>query len=124
MTVAHVQSYIIISLAYIDISYIQANVECKLLTSIFYDLGKGLAENCPYPLDIKHEATGRYFMKALDCFLLTFPTLDAFVKSTKLRIENGTNNLSCLAFLRMHARNGFTKIVKTRANSAFNAFNA
>ena len=75
-------------------------------------MGKNLAERCPYPTELKQPATNEYFMQAVDEFLLTFPTLNNFVRNTDVRIQNGTNNISCLAFVRMNSRNGFMNFVK------------
>ena len=91
-------------------------MECKLLSSIFYDLGKNLAESCPFPPDAKNKATNEYFLKAVEEFLLSLPLLHQFVYSTKMRIINGTNNLTCHAFVKMNARNGFIKILKSKAS--------
>ena len=85
----------------------QGSMECKLLSSVFYDLGKGLATSCPHPPDLKEDRTNEYFLRAVDEFLLSFPTLATFVQKSDLRIQNGTNSLSCFAFLKMNSRNGF-----------------
>ena len=87
-------------------------MECKLLTSVFYDLGKGLAERNSLTPDIRNEETNNYFMKAVHEFLLTFPILNGFATTSNFKVPIGTNKMSCLAFLRMNARSGFLNGLK------------
>ena len=88
----------------------QGSVESKLLSSVFYDLGKALAEKNQMSPDLKDDATNNYFLTAIDEFLLQFPIINYFARKSKHKILTK----SCLAFLRMNARNGFWKVIKGR----------
>ena len=93
----------------------QENLEFKLLSSVFYDVGKGLAEENLFSPDIKDSATNGYFIKGVDDFLKTFPNLHEFVKYSKLKISVGSKRISCHAFLRKNARSGFVNWRKAKS---------
>ena len=82
----------------------QGTLECKLLSSVYYDLGKKLAETHPMLND--SYSTSKHFLNAVDGFSVNFPNLHVFTLNSNFKIPIGSRNYSCLAFLRMNARNG------------------
>ena len=111
--------YILVMVKVSYCSY-QGNVEYKLLSSVFYDLGKGLAERNNLSPDIRDDATNDYFTNGVEEFLQTFPNLLAFVKNSKFKTTIGdAKQISCLAFLRKNARSGFVSCSKHLALRRF-----
>ena len=93
---------------------LQGTVESRLLTSVFYDFGKSLASSCPYAVD--HMLADDFFMTAFREFIDLFPNLRLCDESfASQRIQTGSNKSAWktyLAFVRLHARNGFKKSYK------------
>ena len=87
---------------------LQGSVECRLLTSVFYEFGKFVSAQCPFYVKEDAQLANGYFIKAFQEFILLFPNLrlnDEEFASTK--IESESYSYSYLAFARLNARNGF-----------------
>ena len=102
---------------------LQGSVECRLLTSVFYEFGKNLATQCPYSGPHQAKESNDFFTVAFHEFVKLFPNLhldnDEFA-SQKIQIgttisESGTSkSVTFIAFTRLHARNGFVASRKTK----------
>ena len=103
-------------ISYLIFSALQGSIECRLLTSVFYDFGKSLSSICPHSLDLDPKTANDYFMAAFQQFIDCFPNLrlnDERVASQK--IETGSSKFTFLAYARLHARNGFKHKQKARS---------
>ena len=97
----------------------QGNVECRLLTSVFYDFGKEICQKCPYPPDLKHPETKRYFDQSVKELMKNFPE---FTKNPDLLktpfIDHGAAKVTLETFVKISSRNGFHNFTKKYRNAS------
>ena len=94
----------------------QGSVECRLLTSVFYDFGKALSSTCPYSLDANPKLANDFLLEAFQLFIKQFPNLRLFDDEfASQKIETGSTKYTYQAFARLHARNGFKQGFKIMA---------
>ena len=93
----------------------QGSIECRLLTSVFYERGKEICQKCPFPTDLKNPQTKSYFEQSLKEFMLNFPRLiDDSELSKKAFIEYGNCNYTIETFVRINAKAGFKVIARKK----------
>lgn len=91
----------------------KGSVECRLLSSVFYDFGKELKKKCPQPHDLKNPKTRNFFMTSVTEFMNQFPNLQLNCPNSlisEMKIEVGGSKIRRYtpeAFVRVNARNGF-----------------
>ena len=93
----------------------QGSIECRLLTSVFYDKGKEICQKCPFPSDLKNPQTKSFFEKSFKEFLLNFPRLTSDTElSKKAFIHYGNCKYTIDTFIRINAKAGFKVIAKKK----------
>jgi len=79
---------------------------------VFYEFGKSLSALCPHALDGAARAANQFFMSGFQEFIGYFPNLrltdDSFASQKILTGSDGSTK-TFLAFVRVHARNGFRR---------------
>jgi len=94
----------------------KGTMECRLISSLFYDFGKELRRLCPIDLDFQNVAHREYFAKHVEAFQERFPNLllqDPGSVVSRLKVEVGSDKrYTPAAYLRVNARNGFKAKLK------------
>ena len=90
----------------------KGSIECRLLTSVFYDFGKSVYWRCPYSKCLQNQETQDYLRSSLDNFLTMFPNLNSNDPSSpvyghKVTVGSGST-YTPYGFIKRAARNGFT----------------
>ena len=89
----------------------KGSIECRLISSLFYDFGKELRRLCPFDLDFANPLHRDYFARHVDAFIARFPNLELHDPNSavsRLKVEVGSNKrYTPQAYLRVNARNGF-----------------
>ena len=91
----------------------KGSVECRLLTSVFYDFGKSVYWNCPHSKSLQNEETKQHLRSSLDTFMEMFPNLSSTDPSSplygyKVTVGSSGSTYTPYGFIRRAARNGFT----------------
>lgn len=101
----------------------KGTMECRLISSLFYDFGKELKRLCPFDLDFQNTAHREYFAKHVEAFQERFPNLqlqDPDSAVSRLKVEVGSDKrYTPAAYLRVNARNGFKARVKVDKKTMF-----
>ena len=93
----------------------QGSVECRLLTSVFYDFGKEISQRCPSDPDLKNRETKAFFDRSVKQFLLEFPRLVDEADARKALLDHGSCRVTLETFVKISARNGFHSVTRKYA---------